>query len=167
MLLARGRCHLNLHQFDEAVSDCLEARTHSLNLGQADLRLAQFFKAEFDSSLKPLFDKLHADKCAETYNELGVVFFRNGFQANAATYFQLAAALSEGLVRAELLDNLAGAYLVSQHVIEALRASAEAIALNPSINKVNFNLASTQLKPARIDIDAMIKDRFDTLKTVH
>ena len=167
LLLARGRRHLNLHQFDQAVSDCLEARSHSLNLGHADLRLAQFFQAEYDRSLKPLFDKLHAQISAETYNELGLVFFRNGLHANAATYFQFAAALSEGLVRAESLNNLAGAYLNTQHVVEALRASTQASALNPSISQVNRNLASTLLKPPRIDPDDMLKDRFATLRTAH
>jgi tetratricopeptide (TPR) repeat protein len=167
LLLARGRRHLNLHHFDEAVSDFLEARRHSVNLGHADLHLGQFFQAEFGRSLKPLFDKLHAQISAETYNEIGVLFFNKGFHANAAIYFQLAAALSEGLVRAESLNNLAGTYLESQHIIEALRASSRAIALNPLISKVNFNLASLHLKPARIDPNAMLKDRFATLKTIH
>jgi tetratricopeptide (TPR) repeat protein len=167
LLHERGRYHLNLHNFDQAVSDFREARRHALHLGHEDLRLAQFFQAEFETSLKPLFDKLHAGICAETYNELGLLFFRNGFPANAATYFQLAVLISEGLVRAESLNNLAGAYLDSQHVIEALRAATQASALNPHISKVNLDLASTLLKPARIDLDAMLKDRFAALRTVH
>ncbi|MBO1348460.1 MAG: tetratricopeptide repeat protein [Hormoscilla sp. GUM202] len=156
----RAMCHLNLGNFDEAISDCLEARQLDPDLEHANLRLAQFFKAEYDSSLKPLFDELEKEISAEGYNNVGVFYFKHGFFAHAATYFQLAVSISEGLVQAESYNNLAGAYLDFGCIIEALRAASKAVALNPKINKSNYNQASMRLKPMGLDPEELVEDRF-------
>ncbi|MGK7924046.1 MAG: hypothetical protein AB4290_02125 [Spirulina sp.] len=159
----RAMCHLNMGNFDEAISDCLEARKLDSDLEHTNLRLAQFFKAEYDSSLKPLFDELEKEISAEGYNNVGVFYFKHGFLAHAATYFQLAISLSEGLVRAESYNNLAGAYLDLGCPIEALRAASQAVALNPKIDKVNSNLASMRLKPMGLNPENLIEDKFSAI----
>jgi tetratricopeptide (TPR) repeat protein len=160
----RALCHLNLGHLDEAIADSLEARRLDPNLGHANLRVAQFFKEKYESSLKPLFDKLKRGISAEGYNQIGLFFFKHGFQAHAAMYFQLAASISEELVQAEALNNLAGAYLDSGHTIEALRASSRALLLNPHISKANHKQACIRLKPMGLDADRLLEDRFSSLR---
>jgi tetratricopeptide (TPR) repeat protein len=167
LLIQRSRAHMNRHDFDRAIEDALEARRLDLHVGHGDLRLAQFLRAEFKRSLEPLFDRLHEASPAQTYNEIGAVFFAHGQHSNAATYFQLAAALGEELIRAEALNNLAGACLEMNLPILALRAAAQAVALNPEISRVNLNVASMRLKPMQLDQNALLKDRFTTFRTSH
>ena len=159
----RAMCHLNLGNFDQAVEDCLEARRLDIDIDHSNLRLCQLFRAKYNDELRPLFAMLKAEISAETYNAIGVVFHQNGLHAQAATYFQLAITLAEGLVLAESYNNLAGAYLDGGYYIEALRAASMAVALNPDINKVNYNLVRARLKPMQIDEDALLIDRFASL----
>jgi tetratricopeptide (TPR) repeat protein len=171
LLILRSRARLNRHDFDEAITDALEARSLDPYLGHSDLRLAQLFRAEYRRTLEPLFDRVHREPTAAAYMDLGLAFFEHGQHSNAATYFQLAAAAAVGvgeeLERAEALNNLAGTYLESGFPIAGLRAAARAVALNPHISKVNFNFASMRLKPMGLDPDVLRKDRFETLRASH
>ena len=166
-LSQRAFCHLQLGDVDEAIEDHLEARRLDINLDQTNLRLAQFFKAEFETALKPLFDQLAQKISAEVYNKIGVVYFDHHFYGNAATYFQLAASIAEGLVKAESYNDLAGAYLDAGLTIDALRASHQAALLNPDINKVNFNLAVIRLKPMGLDTEELLGDGSDIDAKLH
>ena len=100
----------------------------------------------YNGKLKPLFEKLHQEISAETYNEIGTVFHENDIVANAAFYFRLAANMSYNLVLAESYNNLAGAYLNGGFLIDAVVASARAVEINPKINKVNYNLSRLRMK---------------------
>ena len=142
----RAFCYLNLGKIDEAIEDCHEARKVDPLLDHSNLRLAQFFKEQYDELLKPLFEKLEKEISADTYNEIGIVYHNNGFYSNAAYYFQLAANISFELVKAESYNNLAGAYYEEGLIIDSLIASFKAVRFNPEINKVNYNLARMKLK---------------------
>ncbi|MFZ6766884.1 hypothetical protein ACO0LM_07325 [Undibacterium sp. Di26W] len=160
----RATSHLNLRNFDLAIADCLEARSLDQSLGQNNLRFAQFFKAQYDTSLKPLFDALDTKISAAGYNDVGIHLHKNGFHVQAATYFQLAISISTDLVRAESYNNLAGTYFDAGYYIEALRAVSQAMAINPMTNRTNYIAISTKLKPMMLDQNALREDPFQFAK---